>query len=490
MILSLCLLLPALSPTSQDICSAPGTLRVPTLYLSQTSARPGDSVLLRCSVFSKAPATRVIFCKDGEEVSSQRGLLRKVTYDYDHVVSGGSTGNYACGYEIKGRDNRVIKSQLSRAQHLSITEVMTPPAAMSGLRPHKVMTPAAVMSGVPPHKDEKSKFQILQGTEIHRIIEHQGWKGPQEVIQSNPQLKAGPIPNQIIPARALSSLTLKTSKEGDSTTTLGPNLKLLLGITIPAVLVLAVVLYLLGKKENVSTSLITLSHCFQSCLYQGIKGSVRRAAIVLTCLLRRARQQGRLWEFRGHREQVQRDTSNTPEDHIEYASVNWLGSSRLGTVLWAWKMDLLRIPRLQVVSVALDLNAGATDLHPEAEMFNVSKFPLKLLGIGRSNPPGEFENLVRNVTQVGIGSSETDPISEAPAPLADIQHPREKRGRRMQPSLHSGTDVINAPLVEMQDSPVRSRITEPPKIRGNHKGRAARRWGTFSGATAGQCTVT
>ncbi|EMP28669.1 Butyrophilin-like protein 1 [Chelonia mydas] len=108
-----------------------GTLRVPTLYLSQTSARPGDSVLLRCSVFSRAPATRVIFCKDGEEVSSQRGLLRKVTYDYDHVVSGGSTGNYACGYEIKGRDNQVIKSQLSRAQHLSIT-VTSPPCAQPG----------------------------------------------------------------------------------------------------------------------------------------------------------------------------------------------------------------------------------------------------------------------------------------------------------------------------------------------------------------------
>ncbi|KAG6924024.1 hypothetical protein G0U57_018514, partial [Chelydra serpentina] len=48
MILSLCLLLPALSPSSQETCSAPGALPAPTLYLNQTSARPGDSVGLKC----------------------------------------------------------------------------------------------------------------------------------------------------------------------------------------------------------------------------------------------------------------------------------------------------------------------------------------------------------------------------------------------------------------------------------------------------------
>ncbi|XP_075771177.1 uncharacterized protein LOC142823744 [Pelodiscus sinensis] len=105
----------------------PGSLPAPTLHLSQTSARPGDSVRLQCSVISQAPATRVVFCEDGEEVSSQRGLLGKLTYDSHHVVSGGSSGDYSCGYEIKDSDNRVIGSQLSPVQSLSVTGALPAP---------------------------------------------------------------------------------------------------------------------------------------------------------------------------------------------------------------------------------------------------------------------------------------------------------------------------------------------------------------------------
>ncbi|KAH1180725.1 hypothetical protein KIL84_001659, partial [Mauremys mutica] len=162
-----------------------GALPAPTLYLSQTSARPGDSVQLQCSVLSQFLVTGVIFCKDGEEVLSQRGLEQKAIYDYSHVVSGGSSGNYSCGYEIKDSKNWVKRSQLSPAQRLRVT---------------------------------------------------------------------------------------------------GLDLNLLLGITIPAVVVLAVVLYLLGKKV----------------------ASLPRE----------------------QRERVQHDTSNTPEDHIEYASVKWVESTR------------------------------------------------------------------------------------------------------------------------------------------------------------------
>ncbi|KAH1180758.1 hypothetical protein KIL84_001692, partial [Mauremys mutica] len=112
------------SMNSSKKCALPA----PTLYLSQTSARPRDSVRLQCSVFSWALATRIIFFKDGEEVSSQRSLLRKFTYNYDHVVSGGSSGNYSCGYEIKDSDNQVTRSQLSPAQHLSVTGPAMSPA--------------------------------------------------------------------------------------------------------------------------------------------------------------------------------------------------------------------------------------------------------------------------------------------------------------------------------------------------------------------------
>ncbi|KAG6921963.1 hypothetical protein G0U57_004436 [Chelydra serpentina] len=72
-------------------------------------------------MISRAPVTRVVFCKDGEEVSSQIGSEEEVDYNYVHPVSRGSTGNYSCRYEIKDSDNRVTRSQLSPAQHLSIT---------------------------------------------------------------------------------------------------------------------------------------------------------------------------------------------------------------------------------------------------------------------------------------------------------------------------------------------------------------------------------
>ncbi|EMP42522.1 Titin [Chelonia mydas] len=104
-----------------DPLAFPGVVPAPTLYMSQRSAQEGDSVLLQCSVISQAPAKRVIFCKDGEEVFSQTGLEKKVTYSYAHAVSMGSSGNYSCGYEIKESDKRVNRSQLSPAKHLSVT---------------------------------------------------------------------------------------------------------------------------------------------------------------------------------------------------------------------------------------------------------------------------------------------------------------------------------------------------------------------------------
>ncbi|XP_065427496.1 uncharacterized protein LOC122173117 [Chrysemys picta bellii] len=130
------------SPTdSCDPFAFPGTLPAPTLHLSQTSARPGDSVWLQCSVLSQLLATRIIFCEDGEEVSSQRGLKKKAIYDYDHVVSGVSSGNYTCGYEIKDSENRVTKSQLSPAQRLNLTGDDSTSGSVGGSPPQVVSLP-------------------------------------------------------------------------------------------------------------------------------------------------------------------------------------------------------------------------------------------------------------------------------------------------------------------------------------------------------------
>ncbi|XP_075771625.1 uncharacterized protein LOC112545414 isoform X1 [Pelodiscus sinensis] len=184
---------------SSDPRPFPGALPAPTLNLNPTSAKPGDSVKIQCSVSSQPLVTRIVFCKDGEEVSSQRGL-EKTVYSYDDAVSRGSSGNYSCGYEIKGSNNQVTSSQLSLAKYLSVTG----DDSSSGAR-----------------------------------------------IPSPP----------------------------------GMGRKLLLGITVPAAaVVLAVVLYLLGRKVV----------------------SLRR----------------------DQRERVQQDTSNNPENQIQYASVNFSRSTR------------------------------------------------------------------------------------------------------------------------------------------------------------------
>ncbi|KAG6922500.1 hypothetical protein G0U57_002234 [Chelydra serpentina] len=137
------------------------------------SARQGDSVLFQCSVFSKAPAIRVIFCKDGEEVLFQMGSEEKITYSYNHTVSSGSSGNYACVYEIKDSNNRVSKSKLSPAKHLSVT-------CESGVSVCQTMRKGGKRHFSPAgnsdilnfifiwNQDKKSTFDIFHGTEIQQ----------------------------------------------------------------------------------------------------------------------------------------------------------------------------------------------------------------------------------------------------------------------------------------------------------------------------------
>nr|XP_025043387.1 uncharacterized protein LOC102449859 isoform X3 [Pelodiscus sinensis] len=262
--------------------SVSGALPAPTLHLNQTSARPGDSVRLQCSLFSWARATRIVFYKNGEEVSSQ-SLLRNLTYDYDHVVSGGSSGNYSCAYEIKDNDNRVIRSQFSPAQHLRITGTRPAPILylnQTSAQPgDSVRLQCSLFSWDQPtriifYKDgeEVSSQRSLSGilTYDYDHVVSEGSSGnyscAYEIKDSNNRVTR----SQLSAAKHLSVT--------------GPDLKLLLGITVPAVLVLAVALYLLGRKAV----------------------SLRRE----------------------HRERVQHDTSNASEDSFPYSSVDLPESTR------------------------------------------------------------------------------------------------------------------------------------------------------------------
>ncbi|XP_075771175.1 uncharacterized protein LOC142823743 [Pelodiscus sinensis] len=186
-------------------------------------------------------ATRIVFCKDGEEVSVQTGSKEKATYDYEHVVSGGSSGNFSCGYEIKDSDNQVTRSQLSHTQRLSVTGDSSSSDSDGDSFP-----PGLLME--------------TSGVTYHRT-------------QPGPASGNWPV-----------AAWRGHSQRGSF---LGLDLKLLLGIAVPAVLVLAVALCLLRKKGNVAPSLITLSRCFQLGLCEGIKGnesSVTPAALLKTSM--------------------------------------------------------------------------------------------------------------------------------------------------------------------------------------------------------------
>ncbi|XP_068779647.1 uncharacterized protein [Struthio camelus] len=119
MVLSLGLLLHAQQAVSQELCEAPGHLPAPSIFLSPTAARMGETVQLQCTVDTSGHISRIIFCHNGQEASAMKGEKKSI-YNHYESVSAASSGNYSCGYEIRDIMNRVTRSQFSPVQHLHI----------------------------------------------------------------------------------------------------------------------------------------------------------------------------------------------------------------------------------------------------------------------------------------------------------------------------------------------------------------------------------
>ncbi|CAM4619439.1 unnamed protein product [Lepidochelys kempii] len=92
--------------TSQEICSSPGTLPAPRLFLDRLSARQGDTAMLSCLVPLDAPMTRIVFCKDGKEISVQPKGGNIIVYDSPYTVSKESAGAFSCLYQLKDDNNQ------------------------------------------------------------------------------------------------------------------------------------------------------------------------------------------------------------------------------------------------------------------------------------------------------------------------------------------------------------------------------------------------
>ncbi|CAM5130236.1 unnamed protein product [Natator depressus] len=91
---------------SQEICSSPGTLPAPRLFLDRLSAHQGDTAMLSCLVPLDAPMTRIVFCKDGKEISVQPKEGNKLVYDSPYTVSRESSGTFSCRYQLKDDNNQ------------------------------------------------------------------------------------------------------------------------------------------------------------------------------------------------------------------------------------------------------------------------------------------------------------------------------------------------------------------------------------------------
>ncbi|EMP26985.1 Zinc finger and SCAN domain-containing protein 29 [Chelonia mydas] len=108
---------------SQEICSSPGTLPTPRLFLERLSARQGDTAVLSCLVPLDTPMTRIVFCKEGKEFSVQPKEGNKLVYDSPHPVSRESSGAFSCHYQLMDDNNQENNSLPSDARYLHVAGV-------------------------------------------------------------------------------------------------------------------------------------------------------------------------------------------------------------------------------------------------------------------------------------------------------------------------------------------------------------------------------
>nr|XP_038028785.1 uncharacterized protein LOC119715470 [Anas platyrhynchos] len=112
--------------TNQDICSSPGlqehggNYQAPVLYLNTSSAQEGEIVFFQCTIDAHFPATRVVFCKNGQEEHSLKAQHGRVIYPLVVNITSRSAGTYTCGYQQRSDSNWVRSSALSAPWTLSV----------------------------------------------------------------------------------------------------------------------------------------------------------------------------------------------------------------------------------------------------------------------------------------------------------------------------------------------------------------------------------
>nr|XP_038028750.1 uncharacterized protein LOC113840886 isoform X3 [Anas platyrhynchos] len=125
------------SMSSQDMCSSPGDLRAPALQMNSTSAQPGTTVVLQCILPVVSPVIRIIICKDGKQLYSEKAHQGQLSYSVVLNITSGSAGRYTCGYQQRNEMKQRRSSALSAGRILNVPgNVVSSPASPSPPAPH------------------------------------------------------------------------------------------------------------------------------------------------------------------------------------------------------------------------------------------------------------------------------------------------------------------------------------------------------------------
>ncbi|XP_050186632.1 uncharacterized protein LOC126648028 [Myiozetetes cayanensis] len=82
----------------------------------------------------ESPATQIVFCKDGVEVSSLKAQQQQGSYSMLFPMTRWSTGTYTCGYHYMDNSNRLRNSALSAPQILSVSASLPPDTNPQGFK--------------------------------------------------------------------------------------------------------------------------------------------------------------------------------------------------------------------------------------------------------------------------------------------------------------------------------------------------------------------
>ncbi|XP_071888226.1 uncharacterized protein [Anas platyrhynchos] len=117
--------------------SPAGDLLAPALQMNSTSAQPGTTVLLQCILPVVSSVIRIIICKDGKQLYSEKAHQGQLSYSVVLNITSRSAGRYTCGYQQRNEMKQRRSSALSAGRILNVPgNVASSPASPSPPAPH------------------------------------------------------------------------------------------------------------------------------------------------------------------------------------------------------------------------------------------------------------------------------------------------------------------------------------------------------------------